>query len=328
MGPVLRLIALYNIGERMMLFRHALTPEENRKKMAKSERERTAKSRLVRFGSRDIEVVVEGANLSFWADIGHRSMTASWPAFIGGAVLVFVVFNAIFASFYWIGNQPISNVPGGAYIDYLYFSIETLSTAGYGDMHPQTHYGHFIAAVELFTGIFSMSLMTGLIFARFSRPSARLLFADNPVISDHDGERTLMIRLANERHNVISNATARLWLFKNIVSKESQSFRRFYELPLSRNESPALALSWTLFHIIDEASPLYGLNADDLEAIKMTLIVVVSGYDVVAAQTVHARKSYDYPDIRFGHRYAEILDTAEDGRLKIDYGRFHETLPE
>jgi inward rectifier potassium channel len=112
------------------------------------------------------------------------------------------------------------------------------------------------------------------------------------------------------------------------VSKESQSFRRFYELPLSRNESPALALSWTLFHIIDEASPLYGLNADDLEAIKMTLIVVVSGYDVVAAQTVHARKSYDYPDIRFGHRYAEILDTAEDGRLKVDYGRFHETLPE
>ena len=108
-------------------------------------------------------------------------MTASWPAFIGGAVLVFVAFNAVFALFYWIGNQPISNVPGGAYIDYLYFSIETLSTAGYGDMHPQTHYGHFIAAVELFTGIFSMSLMTGLIFARFSRPNARLLFADNPV---------------------------------------------------------------------------------------------------------------------------------------------------
>ena len=89
-------------------------------------------------------------------------------------------FNAVFALFYWIGNQPISNVPGGAYIDYLYFSIETLSTAGYGDMHPQTHYGHFIATVELFTGIFSMSLMTGLIFARFSRPNARLLFADKP----------------------------------------------------------------------------------------------------------------------------------------------------
>src|SRR6266576_4433071 len=243
--------------------------------MVKSRSERTANTRVVLLGGR--EVIAEGVRLNFWADISHRCMTASWPAFIAGAALIFVAFNAVFAVFYWIGDQPISNVPGGAYIDYLYFSIETLSTAGYGDMHPQTHYGHFIATVELFTGIFSMSLMTGLIFARFSRPSARLLFADNPVISDHEGQLTLMIRLANERNNIISNATARLWLFKNIVSKESQSFRRFYELPLSRNESPALALSWTLFHVLDEDSPLYGLNADDLEAANVSLVVVVSG---------------------------------------------------
>jgi inward rectifier potassium channel len=292
--------------------------------MAKNPNERMSKARVVRFGGR--EVITEGLHLSFWADISHRCMTASWPAFIGGAVLVFIAFNAVFAVFYWIGDQPISSVPSGGYTDYLYFSIETLSTAGYGDMHPQTHYGHFIAAVELFTGIFSMSLMTGLIFARFSRPSARLLFADNPVISDHEGEQTLMIRLANERHNIISNATARLWLFKNIVSKEGQPFRRFYELPLLRNESPALALSWTLFHVIDAGSPLYGLTADDLEAIEVSLVVVVSGYDAVAAQTVHARKSYEYPEIRFGERYAEILGTAEDGRLRIDYGRFHDTV--
>jgi inward rectifier potassium channel len=294
--------------------------------MANSESERTTKSRVVRFGNRDIEVVVEGANLSFWADIGHRSMTASWPVFIGGAVLVFIAFNAIFASFYWIGNQPISNVPGSAYIDYLYFSIETLSTAGYGDMHPQTHYGHFIAATELFTGIFSMSLMTGLIFARFSRPNPRLLFADHPVISSHEGKPTLMIRFVNERHNVIGNATARLWLLRNEVSLEGQSFRRFYELPLVRNEHPALALSWTLYHVLDEESPLYRLDADDLAASKVSFVVVVSGYDVVAAQTVHARKSYDHSDILFGQRYADILDTSQDGRLRIDYGKFHETL--
>ena len=217
-------------------------------------------------------------------------------------------------------------MPGGAYIDYLYFSIETLSTAGYGDMHPQTHYGHFIAAVELFTGIFSMSLMTGLIFARFSRPNARLLFAEHPVISNHEGKPTLMIRLANERHNVIGNATAKLWLLKNVVSAEGQTLRRFYELPLVRNDHPALALSWTLFHVLDEESPLDGLDADDLAASKVSLMVVVSGYDVVAAQTVHARRSYDHPDIRFGHRYADILGVSEDGRLRIDYGRFHETL--
>jgi inward rectifier potassium channel len=292
--------------------------------MVKSQSERTPKARVVLLGGR--EVIAEGLHLNFWADISHRCMTASWPAFIGGAALVFVAFNAVFAFFYWIGNQPISNVPRGAYIDYLYFSIETLSTAGYGDMHPQTHYGHFIATVELFTGIFSMSLMTGLIFARFSRPNARLLFADNPVISNHEGKPTLMVRFANARHNVIGNAAARLWLLKNVVSMEGQSLRRFYELPLVRNEHPALALSWTLYHVLDEESPLYGLNADDLDASNVSLIVVVSGYDVVAAQTVHARKSYDHPDIRFGHRYADILGIAEDGRLRIDYGRFHQTL--
>jgi inward rectifier potassium channel len=297
--------------------------EEEIWKMVITGSERT-KPQILRLGGR--EVIAEGLNLSFWADISHRCMTASWPAFIAGAVLVFVAFNALFASLYWIGEQPVSNVPDSAYIDYLYFSIETLSTAGYGDMHPQTHYGHFVAAVELFTGIFSMSLMTGLIFARFSRPNARLLFADHPVISNHDGKQTLMVRFANERHNVIGNANARIWLLRNEMSLEGRSFRRFYELPLVRNEHPALALSWTLYHVLDEQSPLYGLNAGDLETSGVSLIVVVSGYDVVAAQIVHARKSYDHADIRIGQRYADILDVSKDGRLRIDYGKFHETL--
>ena len=291
--------------------------------------ERIARPRVVRLGGR--EIIAEGLSLNFWADLSHRCMTASWPAFIVGAALVFLVFNAIFAFFYWIGfqwigDQPISNVSGGAYVDYFYFSIETFSTAGYGDMHPQSHYGHFIATIELFTGIFSMSLMTGLIFARFSRPSARLLFANNPVVSSHESMPTLMIRFANERHNVIGNATARLWMFKNVVTSEGHPFRRFYELPLLRNESPALALSWTLYHVLDENSPLCGMGAEDLETADVSLVVVVSGYDVVAAQTVHARKSYDHFTIRFGHRYVDDLDIADDGRVRIDYGRFHDTF--
>jgi inward rectifier potassium channel len=292
--------------------------------MLNGQSERTAKARIVRLGGR--EIITEGLELNFWADISHRCMTASWPAFILGAALVFLGFNAVFALFYMFGAQPISNVPGGAYIDYFYFSIETLSTAGYGDMHPQSHYGHFIATIELFTGIFSMSLMTGLIFARFSRPNARLLFARNPVVSNHEGLPTLMIRFANERHNIIGNAAARLWLLKDEVSLEGRRFRRFFELSLVRSEHPALALSWTLYHVLDETSPLYGMTADDLRTSNVALVVVVSGYDIVAAQTVHARQTYEHPDILFGHRYADILDTSDDGRLRIDYGRFHDTF--
>ena len=289
-------------------------------------KERGSNSTVVRFGDR--EIITEGLDLSFWADISHRSMTASWPSFIAGAVFVFIVFNAGFGLLYWLGDQPISNVARNDYLDYLYFSIETLSTAGYGDMHPQTHYGHFVAAVELFTGIFSMSLMTGMIFFRFSRPSARLLFANNPVIAIQDGEPTLMVRFANERHNIIGNATARLWVLKNTISKEGQPIRRFSELSLLKNEHPALALSWTLYHTLDETSPLYNLNADEMGAASIAVVVVVSGYDVVAAQTIHARKTYDHTDIRFGQRYADILEDLDDGRIRIDYGKFHDTVAE
>jgi inward rectifier potassium channel len=289
-------------------------------------KERISKSRVIAFGDR--EIITEGLDLSFWADISHRCMTASWPSFIAGVVVVFIVFNAAFGLLYWLGDEPVSNVARNDYLDYLYFSIETLSTAGYGDMHPQTHYGHFVSAVELLTGIFSMSLMTGLIFARFSRPSARLLFVNNPVIATQDGKPTLMVRLANERHNIIGNATARLWVLKNTITKEGRAIRRFNELSLLKNEHPALALSWTLYHVLDEQSELFNLGAEDLKAANIMLVVVVSGYDVVAAQTIHARKSYDHTDIRFGQRYADILENLEDGRIRIDYGKFHDTLDE
>jgi inward rectifier potassium channel len=285
--------------------------------MTTGQGERTPKARVVRIGGR--EIIAEGLQLNFWADISHRCMTASWPAFIIGAALVFLAFNTVFALLYLIGDQPVANVKAGDYIDYFYFSIETLSTAGYGDMHPQTHYGHFIATVELFTGIFSMSLMTGLIFARFSRPSARLLFAKNPVLSNHDGKPALMIRFANERQNIIGNATARIWMFRDLVTAEGNEIRRFFELPLLRHESPALALSWTLYHMIDEQSPLHGMGPAELDAADVSLVVVVS------AQTVHARKSYEHHDILFGRRYVDVLGTSDDGRVRIDYGRFHDT---
>ena len=294
--------------------------------MMSSLRDRKSKPSIVRLGGR--EIVAEGLRLSFWDDISHRSMTASWPAFIAGAALVFVAFNTIFGFLYWLGDNPVSNVTHSDYIDYLYFSIETLSTAGYGDMHPQTHYGHFIATVELFTGIFSMSVMTGLVFARFSRPRARLLFANNPVITTREGKPTLMVRLANERHNIIGNATARLWALQNIVNSDGHSLRRFTELPLEKNEHPALALTWTLFHVLDKSSPLANLDADAMKAASVSLVVVVSGYDVVAAQTIHARKTYDHTDIRFGQRYVDILEEIDGGRVRIDYGRFHDTLDE
>ena len=210
----------------------------------------------------------------------------------------------------------------------FYFSIETLATVGYGDMHPQTDYGHFIATVEIFTGMSFLAVMTGLIFARFSRPRARFLFAENPVVTLQQGRPTLMIRIANARNNTISQATARLWLFRLENMNEGHQLRRYYELKLDRREHPMFALSWTLFHVIDETSELYGLTADDLAATDAAFALNVSGVDDNSAQQLYARQLYSYGDIRWNYRYRDITSLSAEGRLLLDYSLFHEITPE
>src|SRR6202451_2063425 len=175
-----------------------------------------------------------GAPGGFWTDLYHRSMMVYWPVFFGTAAAIFIILNIVFAALFYLGDQPIANVAKDLPLSLFYFSIETLATVGYGDMHPQTDYGHFIATVEIFTGMCFLAVMTGLIFARFSRPRARFLFAENPVVAVHQRQPTLMIRVANARNNTISQATARLWFFRLEKTIEGHQFRRYYELLLDR----------------------------------------------------------------------------------------------
>ena len=282
--------------------------------------------RLIRLG--DQTMIARGLGRYFWADLSHLCMTATWPAFIGGAAVVFAIFNGVFALLYWLGDNPIANAPGNSFLSYLYFSIETLSTAGYGEMHPQTNYGHFVATIELFTGIFSMSLMTGLIFARFSRPNARLIFARHPLITNHEGKRTLMIRFANARHNAITNATARLWILRDVTTAEGRDFRRFSELSLVSAESPVFALSWTIFHIIDDNSPLQGMSAADMEQSDLSFLLQVTGHDENTSQTVRARQTYSFSDVRYEHHYVNMFDTDDSGLAVMDYSRLHDITQE
>ena len=230
----------------------------------------------MRVGARDIETI--GLAEGFWTDLYHRSMTIYWPVFFGSAAAIFVFLNAVFAFVFWLGDEPIANVSPELPLplSLFYFSIETLATVGYGDMHPQTNYGHIVATIEIFTGMCFLAVMTGLIFARFSRPRARFMFARHPIVGRHQGQKTLMIRVANERHNTISQATARLWLLRMEKDNEGAQLRRFYELKLERSEHPMFALSWTIFHVIDKTSPLYGVTADDLAATDGALVLNLS----------------------------------------------------
>jgi len=255
-------------------------------------------------------------------------MTVYWPVFFGTAAAIFVALNAMFAFLFWLGKDPIANVVGNEPLGLFYFSIETLATVGYGDMHPQTNYGHVIATVEIFTGMCFLAVLTGLIFARFSRPRARFLFADHPVVTVHQGQPTLIIRIANARNNTISQATARLWLFRVETTLEGYELRRYHELLLDRHEHPTFTLSWSVFHTIDETSPLYRMTAADLAAVDGSLTLNVGGFDNSSAQQLFARRIYTYDQIRWNHRYVDITSVSKEGRLTLDYGVFHEVTPD
>ena len=295
--------------------------------MAKLRRKRAKeKPQLVRFGHREIETL--GLTQGFWTDLYHRAMTVYWPVFFGSAAVLFVTLNAVFGFLYWLGHEPIANAEGNGPLAYFYFSIETLATVGYGDMHPQTDYGHLIATVEIFTGMSFLAVMTGLIFARFSRPRARFVFADTAVITRHEGRQALMIRTANARHNTISRASARLWLIRAERSREGDQLRRFYELKLDRSEHPMFVLSWMLFHIIDKDSPLYGATASDLEEGDALFVLNVGGLDDSSAQQLYARHVYSWRDIRWNHRYKDITSVSSQGRFLLDYTKFNDVVAE
>jgi inward rectifier potassium channel len=317
-------------GRVPVLERNDGSPNDRQAPNAKA-RDRTARGgarrpsrHVARIGDR--EAIMRGLRTRIFDDFSHRSMTASWPVFVGGAALVFLLLNGMFALAYYLGDDPVANVPRGSFAHDLYFSIETISTVGYGDLHPQTHYGHIVASIEMFTGLFYAGVLTGLIFARFARPRARVLFADKIVVATHEGAPTLMLRMANERHNAISNASAKLW-FVRAANADGQYFRAITELALLRRESPVFMLSWTIFHRVDASSPLAALTPEDYARLAASFVVIVDGFDENSAQIVRARHEYSHEDLRFGERYVDILSTAEDGVLTLDYGKFHDTEP-
>ena len=301
--------------------------DELRCVLPKLRRQRSeGKSQLLRFGHREIETL--GLSQGFWGDLYHRSMTVYWPVFFGSAAAIFVALNAVFGFLYSLGHEPIANAAENGPLAYFYFSIETLATVGYGDMHPQTNYGHLIATIEIFTGMSFLAVMTGLIFARFSRPRARFVFAKEAVITRHEGRPTLMIRLANARHNTVSRASARLWIIRAERTKEGDQLRRFYEIKLDRSEHPMFVLSWMLFHVIDKDSPLHGVTASDLAEGDALLVLNVGGLDDSSAQQLYARHIYSWRDIRWHYRYKDIASVSPQGRFLLDYTKFDDVVAE
>jgi inward rectifier potassium channel len=268
-----------------------------------------------------------GLKRLLWQDLYHLLMTVSWPRLFLGVALFFTVFNLIFAALYDLDPNSIANLDPRGYWGMFFFSVETAGTVGYGDMHPRTPYAHILASTETLMGVTSFALMTGIMFARFSRPQARFLFARYAVVHTVDGLRTLVLRSANARHNIVMEASARLRLLRNELTVEGQTIRRVLDLPLRREQHPIFLFGWTLFHVIDERSPLYGETTETLQTSKAFLLLTISGTDETTGQTLMARHIYNPEELRWDYSFEDILTTDVDGIDRFDYTRFHAVKP-
>ena len=264
----------------------------------------------------------------FGEDAFHRIMGMGWWRLVGLFTGVFLAFNLVFATLYWLDptGLVVTRDMGGIapFWRDFFFSVHTVATIGYGNIYPASTYANVVVVAEITLGIVYFALATGMAFARFSRPTARILFSRVMVLREMDGVPTLMLRAANQRHNMIYSAEARLSL---LVDAEvgGVRMRRFVDLPLARSSNPTFALTWTLLHPIDGDSPLAQWVRNE-SALDIEIVVLLSGVDEVSGQAIHGRWAYGGDDVRRGGRFADILGVAEDGARTVDYTRFHEVL--
>jgi inward rectifier potassium channel len=276
----------------------------------------------------DREILTHGLPHSIWQNLYHYCMTASWPRFFASMASLFLLLNFFFAGLYRLGENPIANLLPQNYLGYFFFSVETVATVGYGDMHPQTLYGHFISTIEIFIGLTSIALITGVMFARFSRPRAMILFARRAVIGQFDGQLTLTLRVANARQNVINEAAAKLRLLRRETTLEGRTMLRLHDLHLVREQQPVFQLGWIIMHRIGVDSPLYGQTPEQLEESEAVLILTIEGMDETTRQTMGARYNYRHGDIAWGHHFVDTYCLADDGSEHIDYNKFHDVEPQ
>ena len=257
----------------------------------------------------------------------HALLTATWPRFFAVVIAFYVVFNCVFAALYLVEPQSITNARAGSYEDAFFFSIQTMMTIGYGVMAPATRWAHALVAIESLVGLLTFAVVTGIMFARFSRPRARIIFSNSAIVGQRDGKPALFFRMANGRRSHIVEAELHVSLARTEVTAEGEQMRRVYDLRLARERNSTFALSWTVIHPIDEASPLFGVDREKLVAQNVEIIVSVMGLDDTTLQTVHARSSYGAADVLWGGRFADIFVDHPDGRRTVDLARIHDVLP-
>jgi inward rectifier potassium channel len=272
-------------------------------------------------------IVGLGVWYMYWRDPYHLMLTIPWLGFIGVVSLAYILINFVFAFLFWLGGDCIAGAEPGNFWDAFFFSVQTIASIGYGVMSPKTRYADVIVTAESIASLLAIAVVTGLAFARFSKPTARIIFSNVAVIDLYNGIPTLTFRAANQRHNQIVEAQIRVYLIRDEKNQEGRFLRRFYELKLERSRTPSFTLTWNVMHPIDEDSPLYGQTPESLVKSRAQITASISGIDETVAYNIHARHIFSPSEILWDHRFIDMVYKSPNGDRYLDYTHFHEAIP-
>jgi inward rectifier potassium channel len=277
---------------------------------------------------------VERTGLPFLSSLSpyHVLLSMSWRTFLFLVLLLYFFSNVVFGSLYALFGpgaivdtsvEPMMNM----FVRGFFFSVQTFATIGYGTIHPIGVFPNLLVTIESYYSLLANALITGLVFARFARPRAKIIFSDVAVIAPYQDGEGLMFRLVNGRTSQLIEVEAKV-LFARFVDDNGRSVRRFDFLDLERRKVTFLPLAWTVVHPITETSPLYGLTSEDYIRTDAEILILLSATDETFAQVVHTRSSYKPHEIRCGHKFASIYNEVEDGEpISIDIRKLSLVVP-
>ncbi len=255
-------------------------------------------------------------------DLVFLLLDGGWVRFFSVVIGSYLMINTVFSLLYYARPGSVTNCQ--TISDAFFFSVQTISTIGYGDMHPLTNYGNIVMTIEAGIGLLIVAMITGLMVAKASRAKSSVIFSQNLIVGKRFGVSTLQCRVGNAKGNDVVDARFGLSVLIDEVTPEGEKVRRIHDLKLKRGKSPFFMMTMVMMHEIDESSPLWGIDWTLEDSPLASLVATVSGHDATYVQPVHARYFYQPSDILSNKKFADVINTRPDGRLVIDYTQFHQ----
>ena len=277
-----------------------------------------------RFINRDGSFNLRKEGMGFWDrfSIFHSMLNLPTWKFIAIIIIFYFGVNLLFTGLYILAGPGqlqgiIGNTPWAIFKELYFFSTETFTTVGYGRVNPIGGKANLIASIEALSGFLSFAIATGLIYGRFSKPKAYLIFSQDAIVSPFKDITGLMFRFASYKDNhTLTNVEIKVNLALKVNENGTDTYK-FYDLDLERNRVDSLPMNWTVVHPIDDKSPLAAFNSEDMKTGDVEIYVLIRGFDDVYSNIVLQRTSYTYDEIRFNRKFLPMYRESTDGKTTI-----------